>query len=141
MLKEKYNTYKEIYKDYIILIKCGSFYLSLNDDAIVMNRLFNYKIKETTNLIKVGFPITSLSKIEKALENKHINYLIVNDDNIQKYKYKNNSYSKYSFRLDNYDIFVNRINKIYEVLKANLGNSNLKTVLNEIEELLCKINY
>lgn len=141
MLKEKYNTYKEIYKDYIILIKCGSFYLSLNDDAIVMNRLFNYKIKETTNLIKVGFPITSLSKIEKTLENKHINYLIVNDDNIQKYKYKNNSYSKYSFRLDNYDILVNRINKIYEVLKGSLGNSNLKTILNEIEEILCKINY
>ena len=141
MLKEKYNSYKEIYRDYVILIKCGNFYLSLNDDAIVMNKLFNYKIKETTNLIKVGFPITSLSKIEKALEAKHINYLVVDDDNIQKHKYKNNSYNKHSVRLDNYDILVNRINKIYEILKNNLGNSNLKIVLNEIEEILCKINY
>lgn len=45
MLKELYNKYKFDYKDYILLIKSGNFYICLNNDAIVMNNIFNYKIK------------------------------------------------------------------------------------------------
>lgn len=141
MLIEKYTTYKNTYKDYLIFIKSGNFYLALNNDAIVMNKIFNYKIKQSTNFMKVGFPLSSLNKVIQYIENKSINYVVVEDKIVQKKKYKNNNYSKYNIKLDNYEILINRINKIYEVLKNNLDSANIKETINEIEDILCKINY
>lgn len=141
MLIEKYTTYKNTYKDYLIFIKSGNFYLALNNDAIVMNKIFNYKIKQSTNFMKVGFPLSSLNKVIQYIENKSINYVVVEDKIVQKKKYKNNNYSKYNIKLDNYEILINRINKIHEVLKNNLDSANIKETINEIEDILCKINY
>lgn len=140
MLIEKYNTYKNTYKDYIVFIKNGNFYLVLNNDAIVMNKLTNYKIKQTTNFMKVGFPLSSLNKVIKCVESKFINYIVLDEKVVDKKKYKNNNYNKYNVKLDNYEIIINRINKIYEVLKNNLDSTNIKEILNEIEDILCKIN-
>lgn len=141
MLKEKYLNYKEMYNDYLILIKNGNFYLALNNDAIVMNTLFNYKIKESTNLIKVGFPTTSLNKIMSRLDTLSINYLVVDNEIVNKRKFKNNSYAKYYKKVDNYEILISRINKIYDVLRKNLDKKNIKAILEEIEDILCKISY
>jgi len=141
MLKEKYNKYKEIYTEYLIFIKSGNFYLVLNNDAIVMNTIFKYKIKESTNFIKVGFPITSLEKILSKLDEIKVNYLVVDQDIVVKQKFKNNIYKNYYKKLDNYEILINRINKIYDILKNNLNNKNIKLIIEEIEDSLCKINY
>ena len=50
-MKEKYEMYKRQYNNYVILFKQGNFYLSINDDALILNNLFNYKIKAVTNYI------------------------------------------------------------------------------------------
>ena len=141
MLKEKYNKYKEIYNDYLILIKNGNFYLALNNDAILMNRLFGYQIKEFTNFIKAGFPINSLNKIVIKLDNLNVNYLIIDNEIIEKRKFKENLYKKYCIKPDNYEILISRINKISEVLRKNLNNKDIKIIIEQIEDCLCKISY
>ena len=141
MLKEKYDKYKEIYNDYLILIKNGNFYLALNDDAIVMNTIFNYQIKQSTNLIKVGFPHTSLNKIISKLDSLNVNYIVLDKEIIEKQKFKNNYYKKYHRNFDNYGILINRIDKITDILKNNLNNKNIKSIIEEVEDVLCKINY
>ena len=140
MLKEKYTKYKNTYNKYILLIRCGNFYISLNEDAIVINNIFKYKIIESTNFIKCGFPLSSLSKIEKRLEELKINYLVIDNDIIEKEKYNKNNYNKYLTN-NNYDILLNRINKIILILKNNLNNRNINFILDNIEDILCKINY
>lgn len=140
MLKEKYTKYKNTYNKYILLIRCGNFYISLNEDAIVINNIFKYKIIESTNFIKCGFPLSSLSKIEKRLEELKINYLVIDNDIIEKEKYNKNNYNKYLTN-NNYDILLNRINKIILILKNNLNNRNINFILDDIEDILCKINY
>ena len=137
-MKEQYLNYKKDYDKYILLIKNGNFYISLNNDAYIMNKLFNYKILESTNIIKTGFPITNIDKIKNELINKEINYLIIDNNIIDKYKSKNNNYDKYLST--NYKIYLNRINNINKILKDNL-NKDLNYVLFEIESILCKINY
>ena len=137
-MKEQYLNYKKDYDKYILLIKNGNFYISLNNDAYIMNKLFNYKILESTNIIKTGFPITNIDKIKNELINKEINYLIIDNNIIDKYKSKNNNYDKYLST--NYKIYLNRINNINKILKDNL-NKDLNNVLFEIESILCKINY
>lgn len=141
MLKEKYEFYKRTYIKYLIIIKSGNFYICINEDALILHKLFNYKIIELNNFIKVGFPLSNIDKIVNDIELKQINYIIVDEEIIQKQKYKNNQYNKNLLAYDNYQICINRINKISEILKNNIINSNIKNTLNQIEELVCKISY
>lgn len=140
ILKEKYTECKKTYKKYVLLIKCGNFYLGLNDDAIVLSNIFKFKILESSNFIKCGFPLISLCKIEKKLEELEINYVIINSDIVHKEKYNNNKYNRYLVK-NNYDIFLNRINKINSILKNNLSSKEIVDTLNKIEDIVCKINY
>ena len=139
MLKELYSKYKYDYKEYVLLIKSGNFYICLNNDAIVMNNLFNYKIKESTNFIKIGFPINSLNKVLSNLENYNINYVILDKEVINKKKFNDNKYNNYNTKY-NYKIYLSRIKRIDDILKMNL-NKNIGSILDEIESILCKIDY
>lgn len=140
MLKEKYTEYKKTYKKYILLIKCRNFYLGLNDDAIVLSSIFDFRIIESRNFIKCGFPLSSINKIEKKLDELEVNYLIITNDIVTKEKYNNNNYNKYLVK-NNYDILLNRINKINSILKNNLSSNNMIGALIKIEDIICKINY
>ena len=136
-MKEKYLIYKLEYSKYILLFKGGNFYISLNKDAIVMNNIFNYKIKESTNFIKTGFPINSLNKVLIELESKNVNYLVINEKIINKQKYKKNNFDNY---LKNYEVYLSRISNINVILKNNLSNKLLDETLKRIESIVCKIN-
>ena len=113
----------------------------MNDDAIVLNNLFHYKIKTVTNYIKTGFPLKSIDKVINVLEEKNINYIILDKEIIDKKKYSNNKYLNYFNNNTNYEFILSRINKIDETLKDNLLNRNIENVLNDIERIICKINY
>ena len=43
---EKYIKLKEKYPKSLIMIKAGNFYDCINDDAIIINKLFNYNIND-----------------------------------------------------------------------------------------------
>ena len=139
MLKEKYDKYKNIYNKYLIIIKSGNFYICLNEDAIVLNNAFKFKIIESKKFIKCGFPLSSLFKVINRLNDIKINYLIVDNDITEKEKYTTNNYDKYNTS-NNY-ILLNRIDKIYNILKLNVNNSNINDIINNIENIVCKISY
>lgn len=141
MLKEKYELYKLTYKEYLVLLKSGNFFIALNNDAIVMNNVFKYKIIRSKNFIKSGFPLGSLDKVIDRLKIENINYVLIDNELNSKEKFKNNNYSKFVTKIDNYEIILNRINMINNILKKNLANPNIKNILNEMEDILCKINY
>lgn len=54
LMLEKYIKLKEKYPKSVILIKAGNFYDCINDDAIIINNLFNYKIKQLSKYIRLG---------------------------------------------------------------------------------------
>lgn len=137
-MKDTYYKYKCDYNNYVLLIRSGNFYICLNEDAIVMNNIFKYKIIETTNIIKIGFPISIYSKVIEELINKKINYVLIDNDIVDKKKFKENNYLKYS--TSNYSMYLNRINKLEEILKNNLNNKNINEMLNKIENIVCMIN-
>lgn len=139
MLEKEYEKLKEQYNKYIILIKNGNFYLSFNNDAIIINKILKYKIKETKKGIKTGFPILSLNKVLEQLNKLKINYLLLeNNEIVLKKKYANNNYDKY---INNkYNIISKRIKNIFDILSNNLSNKNIDLIINDIEEILCKID-
>lgn len=133
---EKYYKYKLDYRDYLILIKCGSFYECIDTDAFIINKITNYKLKRLSNTFKAGFPINTLDKVIDKLFDENINYIIVDNEITEIKEFDNNTYSNYNF--NDKDIFYNsiRIERIIKSLNDNLTNKDFTNVLNKIENII-----
>ena len=129
-----YNTYKDNYKEYVIFIKIGNFYETYNNDAYIISTLMNYKVKNLSETIRVGFPINSLVKVLDKLNNSKVNYIVIEKEEIYKIsikkKFRDNKYLNY----DNNRLI--RINNIYSKI-LNCNND----ILDRIEQIIWKINY
>lgn len=136
-LIDTYYNYKLKYKEYVVLLKSGIFYECFNDDIGIIYSLFHYKIKNNGSNYVVGFPNNSLSKICNVLGNNNINYIIVDKDNIiDKYKSKNNNYSKYYIDLNRLQYITYKIEDIYNKLNNKILDNNIEKILLSIGDLL-----
>lgn len=101
------------------LYKIGKFYNIYGDDAIILNYLFGYKI-----LIdgKVGFPESALIKVINTIEDKKIDYQIINKDG-------NDVIKKYG-----------NFNSYNKMLKQALEYWNIKSRIECIQELINNVN-
>ena len=127
------------YKDYLIIFKSGSFYLSFDEDATILNNIFNYKIVKLKNNIKSGFPINQLENNLKIIDGKNINYIIVDKKRIiDKKEFSRNKFAIYTRSVFDIVSTSNRINDIVKKLE-NIDDSNEKEkLLIKIESLLEK---
>ena len=106
------------------MIKVGAFFKVYGKDAYIISNIFQYKIKEEKGIVTCGFPVESQKKIQSALENKKINYIILDSKDsyseIKKMNFGNlNTYMQY---YENSKVYVNnykRIEKIYKYLIEN----------------------
>ena len=133
---EKYIKLKEMYPKSLIMIKAGNFYDCINDDAIIINKLFSYKIKELNKYIRVGFPKSSLNRVRTILTKYEINYITVINNDITYSKFMRNNYSK----CNDYFIVKNKINSINDILSNNILNPNIKDIVSSIEGIICRIS-
>lgn len=134
---EKYYKYKSVYNDYLIFIKVGSFYECFSKDALIINKLFNYKIKKIKNTFKCGFPVKNIFSVTSKLADSNINYII--DDNnliIDKYEADSNTYSNYNFDTDSLLYSFILIEKIIKYLENNITNDEISDKIYRINELL-----
>lgn len=123
-VKEIYFSLKNKYKDYIIIIKIGSFYNVISKDAYILSSIFNYKINTFSNTVKVGFPLTSLNKVLNTLDKIKINYLVYENNIVIRQKFKRNNYQEFSQnnltvkeRIDAINLKLNEIAQTPEILK------------------------
>ena len=132
---------KSIHPEFIALIKLGGFYKVYGKDAYIISKNFKYKIKEEAEIISCGFPTKTINKVRSKLENKKINYLIIESKNNyevnEKEDFKNlNNYEK---ELEKSKIYVKnqlRIEKIYNFLSENAQKEKTKNIIKEIEEII-----
>ena len=134
-----YIDLKITFKNYLIILKTGVFYICINDDAFILNKLFSYKIKEFNNYKRIGFPINSLNKVLKRLEKLNINYIVYDNKIITKVNFTNNSYNKYRIDINTYNSYLRRIKNINNILVDRINSNNLKDILSKIENILCTI--
>lgn len=125
------------YKEYLILFKSGNFYLSFDEDAIIMNKVFNYKINDLKSNIKVGFPVNSLNKCLEKLKNLNINFLIIdNNEIIKKQNNEINNFSNYIGGVFEYISINNKIKVINEFIKSMNDNNKKIELIHKIEETI-----
>lgn len=133
---------KQIHNKDIVFVKIGKFYYCYGKDAYIISYFFEYKLNLIENTVySCGFPSQSLNKILARLENKKINYVIVDRRNNyeveEKENFKNlNSYDKcYMDAKEKIGIKI-RIQKINNYLLENMDKPNIKKLLITIEEIL-----
>lgn len=83
----------------VIMIKIGKFIYSYGKDAYIMSYIFGYKINQMKDNIYVcGFPRNKLNNIMATLENKKINYLVLDRKNSYRVdeEYNNKNLNKYN---------------------------------------------
>lgn len=124
------------YKEYVILLKSGNFYISFDEDSIILNKLFNYKIINLKNNIKIGFPLNSIDLVLRKLEKLRINYVIIDNKNtINQKEYEDNNFSKFTSSVFEIISINSRIEKIIEKLKS-IDNDSIKDILGKIESVV-----
>ena len=148
---EEYNKLKNNYSKSVVMIKSGNFYECLNEDAIIMNNIFGYKIMNLRKYKRVGFPLSTLVKITGELTKKEINYVTFSDGVVTNEKFNHNKYNDYititSSDNNDYDTRINhelalkKIKLINKDLSDNIDNPKIIDILNEIERIICKINF
>ena len=132
---------KEIHNKYIVLVKIGNFYYCYGKDSYIISYLFKYKI----NILKdytysCSFPQNASNKVISILENKQVNYIIL--DRRNNYEIIEKSDNRNLHRYDKiYEIGRRenvkrmRVEKIYSYLLENIDNKelidNIEKVINE----------
>ena len=133
-----YMTYKNDYQSHIVMIKIGNFYELYNIDAYILSKIMNYKLKNESNYMKVGFPIISLNKVTEKLDNLRINYIVIEKEEIYiiktNKKFKNNNYKEYYLNSNNIKNINDRIDIICNYLK-NYDKDKINNLLTKIEGL------
>lgn len=118
---------KDLFSNYVLLIKIGNFYEVYNNDANIISYLFNYKIKTlSNNNITCWFPLISLNKVKYILDKKYINYLIIdkshNYEEIEKNDFKKKN--KYNDLLNEANLYIDKINRINKIKNYLLNDSS-----------------
>ena len=126
-LKDFYNDVKLGNEEMIVFVKYGNFYRCFNNDAVIINYLFNYKLSEKNS---TGFPIKSIDKVISILRNNNISCIVINDiNNVINYICINNKYnsfldlSKKNYTLNEALFSINKEAK--ELLIENINNYNI----------------
>lgn len=75
------NLYSKLKKEdnsKLYLFKSGIFYIALDDDALTLSDLFDFKLIDlNANSIKCGFPISKISYYSHLLNLNNINFKII----------------------------------------------------------------
>lgn len=137
---------KKIHPDDLILIQIGKFYQSYGRDSYILSYLFNYKLKNLgQNIWTTGFPKNAISKVLSKLEDKKINYIILDRRNnyeiIEKNDNKNlNKYKEIFEKSYEQTKLKIRINGIYSYLNNNIDKPQVKNKIYKIEKILAEVN-
>ena len=117
---------KELFPEYVLLVKIGTFYECYNEDSYMMSYLFQYKLKTVGEYTSCGFPTVSINKVESILESRSINYLVVdkkhNYEEMEKMDFKKKN--KYNALLTKANEYIDRKNRIDKICKYLNNNSD-----------------
>ena len=133
------ETIRKVHKDTIIIVKIGNFYNVFGQDAYIISYLFGYKLNKIYNgIITTGFPKESINKVMAKLEQKKINYLVVNKSNNYEVDEKciNNNLNTYKKVLIDAKSYINVKLRAENINKYLLKNLNNKQLIEEIEKII-----
>ena len=135
------QTIKEVHKYEVILVKIGKFYQVYGKDAYIISYLFGYKLKKVESVMMCGFPLSSIHKVIAKLEEKKVNYLIVDRRNdYEVYEMSDNrnlnNYLRYFKKAKKYINYIERIDNINSFMLDNIEKEEFREIIRKVEEII-----
>ncbi len=92
-MNNRFQSIKSNYKDKVVIIKSGMFYVTYEEDALIVRRITNYKLLLPD--YRLGFPSQKLLEIKDKLIRLNISVVVVEKGNdIKEYTAANNRYNE-----------------------------------------------
>lgn len=138
MIKSKfliqYENFKTKYPEHIILIQKGTFYIALYEDAELLSEICRFKIKKFTNnnISRCGFPVSSLEKNIKIINDK--GHIVVVCDEKDEYDEMLGIKKREVIQVQSIDKKAAKTQEKFKSKKSEL-NYNSKLILEKINEL------
>ena len=133
---------KEIHPEVVVLVKIGKFYNVYLKDAYIISYLFGYKLRDMEKDVKsAGFPEVSLKRVIATLENKKIDYMILdrrnNYDADEKFENGNlNKYNEIYNKAKKHFNILARIENISNYLHNNINKKETINILKRMEQII-----
>ena len=125
-----------------MMYKSGSFYKAFGKDAYILSAMFDYSIKMVNQNIPVcGFPLSSIMKVRSTIEEKKINYMILNPRNNYDVEIKEDFRNLNNFHKEFETSYTKtkrkkKITHIVEELKVIIDEPCFKEKIRKIEDIL-----
>jgi len=137
------KTIKKVQVQDVVMIKIGKFVYCYGKDACIISYIFKYIIKMLQDNIYVcAFPKDKLNKIMATLENKKINYIVLDRRNNYRTDEENlsngnlNRYNEYLEKAVKYVKLKNQVDSIYEFLIENIEKSETEEMIRSIKKVI-----
>ena len=132
---------KKVHPDAIVCYKVGAFIQTFGKDAYIVSYLFDYSLRDAAEDVPTsGFPKNAIPKVCAKLEQKKINYVIIdtkNDYDVdEKFDVKNlNQYNIVLEKARKYIKIKKRLKSIEEELLEQFDDENIAKKIERIEEI------
>lgn len=131
-MSKSYNSYlsmKKTDKDTILLFKSGIFYILLDNDARLVSSILNLKLTQlNSDVVKCGFPISSLDKYLHLLIKYNLNVKIIDLSSNTVYNPDEFAYNSETDSL------------LLELSKLDVDNLSIKEAYSKLEDFNNKAN-
>ena len=132
---------KQIHPNYLLIFKVGAFCLTYGKDSYIIAANFNYMLKTTSGVQTCGFSKKILGKVMANLEDKKINYLVLDPRNSYDIDEKsdNKNLNTYEKEFKKSYLIVkqrNKIQKITEKLELYIGKEEFRKIIKDVEDIL-----
>lgn len=108
----------------LYLFKSGIFFILIDEDAKIASKILNLKITFLTeNIVKCGFPISSLEKYSSLLQLTDYNFQIIDTS------------SNINYSLKNYSLNENIRNFLLQVSDLDTNNLSVKDAYEVLDNL------
>ena len=108
----------------LYLFKSGIFFILIDEDATIASKILNLKITFLTeNIVKCGFPISSLEKYSSLLQLTDYNFQIIDTS------------SNINYSLKNYSLNENIRNFLLQVSDLDTNNLSVKDAYEVLDNL------
>lgn len=131
------ETIEKEFPDYVVMFERGQFCNVYYKDSYIVGFLMNYKVKEIGDGVTCGFPKSCINKVRSVLEEKEINYMLVDRkhcyDEDDKMEFKTNQYQELYDRAFKYVNVKKRLEDIQEYILNNIENEKVLKLIDKCE--------
>lgn len=139
---------KKVHPEDLVCYKVGAFVQTFGKDAYILSYLLGYKIstakmdkKLKEEIPACGFPKRGINKVCAKLEQKKINYVMIDTRNNYEVGERNdnknlNTYLEILEKAKKYIKVKNRLEKIEKNLLENVEKENIMEKIRKIEEIV-----